>query len=117
MSQFVVWMDSKKAMLFNLTAQGAKSHLENEGPDHHTQKKDQLTDSNLNHFYKNLAAALKDAGEILILGPGNSKDHFKTHVEKHHTADLAKRIVGLENSDHPTENQILATGRKFFKMN
>ena len=117
MTQFVVWMDSKKAMLFNLTADGQKSHLENEGVDHHTQKKDQATDSNLNHFYKNLEAALKDAGQILIMGPGTSKEHFKTHVEKHHTGDLAKRIVGVENSDHPTDNQIVATGRKFFNLN
>jgi stalled ribosome rescue protein Dom34 len=109
-------MDSKKAMLFNMTANGQKSHLENEGPDHHTQKKDQTTDSNLNHFYKNLVTALKDAKEILIMGPGQSKEHFKKHVESHHTADLADRIKGIENSDHPTDNQILAAGRSFFKM-
>ena len=115
MNQYVVWMDSKKAMLYNLTDGGTKSHLENDGPDHHTQKKDQVSDSNLNHFYKNLTTALKDASEILILGPGQSKEHFKSHVESHVSA-MAKRIVGLETSDHPTDNQILAKGREFFKM-
>ena len=117
MTQYVVWMDTKKAMLFNLTAGGAKSHLENDGPDHHTQKKDHVGDSNLNHFYKNLVEALKPANQILIIGPGQSKDHFRAHVKSHHTADLADRIVGVENSDHPTEPQILAAGRKFFNLN
>ena len=114
MTQYVVWMDSNKAMLFNLTADGAKTHLESHGVDHHTPKKDQVTDAKQQHFYRDLAAALKDAGEILIMGPGQSKEHFKSHVESHHTADLAKRIKGIENSDHPTDNQILAAGRKFF---
>jgi len=46
---------------------------------------------------------------------GLAKDHFKTHLETHHTAGLAKRIIGMEVVDHPTDNQILAASRKFFK--
>jgi stalled ribosome rescue protein Dom34 len=118
MTQYVVWLDSEKAHLFNMKSSGIeKSHVELHGADHHTSnKKDQHGDSHLEHFYKDLAAKLKDADQILILGPGHSKNHFKTHLETHHTAGLASKIVGMENSDHPTDNQIIASAKKFFTL-
>jgi stalled ribosome rescue protein Dom34 len=116
MTQFVVWMDSEKAHLFNLkTSEIEKSHLGVHGADHHTRnKKDLLEAAHMEHFYRDLAAKLKDADQILILGPGLSKNHFKTYLEKHHTAGLASKIVGMESSDHPTDNQIIAFAKKFF---
>lgn len=117
MTQYVVWMDSEKAHLFNMKISGVeKSHLILHGADHHTRnKKDSLEVAHVEHFYRNLAIQLKDADKILILGPGHSKNHFKTHLETHHTAGLAKKIVGMENSDHPTDNQIVALAKKFFE--
>jgi stalled ribosome rescue protein Dom34 len=109
-------MDSEKAHLFNLQATGiVKSRLERKKGDHHTHnKKDHGSDPGAEHFYVELALTLKDASEILLMGPGLSKNHFKAHLEKHHGAALAKKIVGVEASDHPSDNQILATARKFF---
>jgi stalled ribosome rescue protein Dom34 len=100
MAHYVIWLDSEKAHIFNLKAAGIeKSHLERHENNHHTRnKKDNPGDSAGEHFYRDLAVRLGDAEEILILGPG-----------------LAKKIVGMENSDHPTDNQILATARTFFK--
>ena len=117
MNDYVIWMDSEHAQIFALKTSGIeKSHLKSATGDHHTQnKKDQHGDSNQEHYFKDLAVRLKDADQLLILGPGLAKNHFKTHLEAHHTNHLAKKIIGMENSDHPTDNQILAEGRKFFK--
>lgn len=111
-----VWLDSEKAHLFALKTSGIeKSHVEKSGVDHHSHnKKDHHVDAGLDHFFRALALRLKDAKQILILGPGLAKTHFKTYLETHHAADLAKKIVGMEASDHPTDNQVLASSRKFF---
>ncbi len=117
MIQFVVWMDSEKAQLFNMKSSGVeRSHVNIHGADHHTRHKKDLHEvAHLENFYRDLALRLKDADQILILGPGLSKNHFKTYLETHHTASLASKIAGLENSDHPTDNQIIASAKKFFK--
>ena len=116
MANYVIWMDSEKAQIFNLKTSGIeKSHVNKETIDHHTHnKKDAHQDPGVQHYYKDLAIHIKDGEEVLIMGPGLAKNHFKTHLETHN-AGLAKKIVGVENSDHPTENQIMATARKFFK--
>jgi stalled ribosome rescue protein Dom34 len=117
MTDYVVWLDYEKAHIFALGISGVeKSHLEKSGIDHHTHnKKDHHGDSPSEHFFRDLAVRLKDSGQLLILGPGLAKKHFKTHLETHHTEGLAKKIIGVENSDHPTDNQILATARNIFK--
>lgn len=116
MATYVIWLDSEKAHVFNLKPTGVeKFHIEKKGMDHHTHnKKDHHGDSAPDHFFHELALKLADAQEILLVGPGLGKSHFKTHLEKHHTT-LSTKIVGVESSDHPTDNQVLATARKFFK--
>jgi stalled ribosome rescue protein Dom34 len=117
MLDYVVWLDSEHAQIFALKVTGIeKSRLNKGGPDHHTHnKKDHDSDSNAEHFYRDLALRLKDAAKLLLLGPGLAKNHFKTHLETHHAGGLAKNIIGLKNSDHPTDNQILAEAREFYK--
>jgi len=113
---YIVWLDSEKAQIFSLTNSGIeKSNLEKSGMDHHShERKDHLNDSNLEHFYRDLAIKLNDAEQLLITGPGLAKKHFTTYLESHANG-LSKKVVGVENSDHPTDNQILASGREFFK--
>ena len=117
MTDYVIWLDSEKAKIFALKPSGIElSHLEKSGMDHRTHnKKDHHGDAALEHFFRNLAVKLKDAEHLLILGPCIVKDHFKTHLETHHTGGLAKKIVGMEKCDHMTDGQILAKAHKFFK--
>lgn len=114
---YVVWLDSEKAQIFELKTSGVeKSVLEKSTMDHHTSaKKNREVDSNKEHFFRDLAIKLNGADQLLLMGPGLAKKHFKTHLETHHTGGLAKRIIGVENSDHPTDNQILATSRLYYK--
>lgn len=116
MAHFVLWLDSDNAHIFEFKESGIeKTNLKRTEINHHTfNKKDHHGDPSVEHFYKDVAARLSSATELLILGPGHAKNHFQTHLETH-AAELAKKTVGIENTDHPTDNQILALGRKFFK--
>jgi stalled ribosome rescue protein Dom34 len=67
-----------------------------------------------NHpFFDEIAAAVDGTREVLIAGPGNAKTAFRTYVEGHHP-DLARRIVGVETLDHPTDRELLAHARSYF---
>ena len=116
-TNYVIWMDSQKAHLFALKENGIeKSSVAKHGMDHHTHnKKDHHGDSTSEHFFRDMAEKLHDAEQVLLLGPGLAKNHFKTHLETHHTGHLDKKIVGIENCDHPTDGEVLALARKFFQ--
>jgi stalled ribosome rescue protein Dom34 len=116
MSNFVVWLDSEKAEIFNLAEKGVvKSTVKKTSNDHHTRNpKNTGNDAGQEHFFQSVSAALKDGKEILLVGPGLGKNHLKAHLESHH-AGLAKSIVGVETCDHPSDKQVLASARAFFK--
>ncbi len=111
---YIIWMDSEKAQVFGLNTTGIeKSNIKKSGVDHHSNV-DNVNDEHLNHFYKDLTAKLSGAGEVLIMGPGVSKTHFKTYLDSHDAA-VSKNVLSVENSDHPSDNQILEVGKTFFK--
>lgn len=114
MSAYVVWVDTEHAKVFKLATSGVESkNVKNHHHNHHGYNpRDQHPDHE--KYYHEVAEHVKDASELLILGPGLGKDHFKKHLDSHH-ASLAKKVVGIETTDHPTDNQILAYTRKFFK--
>lgn len=115
MSAFVVYMDHEHAKIFKLNPEGQdqvkmdrheiRHHKNNEGEKHSDHEK----------FYHSVANELKAATEILVIGHGTAKQEFVHHLENHHHADVAKKVVGVETVDHPTDNQVLALARKFFK--
>lgn len=120
MKDFVVWLDSKNAHVFAMKTTGIeKSIVSKSDKDHHTRnKKDKHKDSNSEHYYSDLAKKLKGADQLLILGPGLAKNHFKEHLTAHQSNTLAKKIIGLEKMEsfeHKTEKQMMAKVHKFFR--
>ena len=65
-------------------------------------------------YFDEVVAAFGNAREILITGPGLAKTAFRKHVEKRHP-QVAKRIVGIESTDHPSNGELVAFARKYFK--
>ena len=57
---------------------------------------------------------LKDADEILILGPSTTKLLFLRYLQKSAPV-LGARVVGLETADHPRDRQIAAHVRDYFE--
>ncbi len=119
MDAYVIWLDSREAKVFKLAPTGVeRKHLEGHGRKRHADphgKHSEQHHPESEALFKDLAAALVDAGELLILGPGEAKTRFKGWLERHDPKGLAKRIVGVETVDHPKENEIVAKAREFFK--
>ena len=57
--------------------------------------------------------AVADVNEILIVGPGSAKSELFKHALSHDPA-IAKKIVGVETVDHPTDGQILNYAKAYF---
>ena len=114
MSFVIVWIDSEHARLFELHADGRadKHHVDRHEPDHHTHARHEGPKHD-DHFFHQVIAKLQTASQLLLVGPGLARTHFQSHLTKHHHNDLAKKVVGNESLDHPTDNQIEAFGRKF----
>ena len=118
MSAVVIWIDSSEAKIFKLGKQGVEHH--HVKPHGHKHPSEPHGKHNTHHagwdtLFKDTSKVIQGATEILILGPGEPKTGFKAHLEKHHAGDLAKHIVGVETVDHPSDNQIIAMAKKFFK--
>jgi stalled ribosome rescue protein Dom34 len=89
--------------------------MEKHTHDHHQRDKhNQHTNPDEDHFFHSLAEKLRDGDKILLMGPGMAKKHFMTHLQTKHHHGLDAKVVGVENADHPTDNQILEIARKFF---
>jgi len=61
-----------------------------------------------------VAHALEGSDEILLVGPSTAKLKFLRYAYAHDPA-LAARVVGVETVDHPTDGQLLAYARTYFK--
>jgi hypothetical protein len=115
----VIWMDHHRAQVFHFNSteeDHEKVHTHNSSAHLHHQ----ATSAGGSHekmdpsFINEILGAVLAAGEILVVGPGNAKTEFITYVEKHHPKVRAK-ILGVETVDHPSDREIVAYARKFFK--
>ena len=115
----VVWIDHREAKVF---------HFDRDHADGMTIKSAKNFDQAHKHagtiggartptdekFLHKIVEAIMDAEEWLIVGPGDAKDDLAKHV-RHHDHAVAGRIIAVESADHPTDGQIVALARKFFK--
>jgi hypothetical protein len=65
----------------------------------------------LAHFYDEIISCLRDAGSIVIFGPGEAKGELKKRFERQ-PGDT--RIIALETADKMTEPQFVALVRHHF---
>lgn len=115
----VVWMDHNEARIFQFNATDVEKTVEHaasgKGHVHHHAGSGGSNKSGADKDYLNrVAADLEPAGEILVVGPGQAKLEFLRHVHKHNP-QLEKKILSVETVDHPTDGQLLAYARKYFK--
>jgi stalled ribosome rescue protein Dom34 len=65
-------------------------------------------------YYHRVAQALAGATEILIVGPAQAKLQLIKHIHLHDPA-LVSKVVGVETVDHPSDGQLVAYARKYFR--
>lgn len=114
-----VWIDHAEARIFQFSGDSAVEAVVAATPDrhlHHGNKQGgrRSTTEEDHAFYHAVAQALADAKEVLIVGPSTAKLEFIRHMHKHDHA-LELRIVGVESVDHPTDAQLVAYAKKYFR--
>ncbi|HTB73571.1 MAG TPA: hypothetical protein VK762_10025 [Polyangiaceae bacterium] len=109
-----VWIDHKEAKIFHVVAEGFEL-TQIKAPHHHVTRKaeEQGTHAGSERYFHDVATALKDAEEILLVGPSSAKLDFFRYVHKHDHA-LEPKILGIETLDHPTDGQLVAYVRHYF---
>ena len=126
-----LWIDHRKASILAITEKGEKmkqivSDVEKQlrrsgdSPLEGNYESSQVPADNrrqraftgqLNTYYDEVIAYIRDAESILIFGPGEAKDELKKRLEGN---NLGRRIVGIETVDKMTDNQIAAKIRQHF---
>ena len=110
----VVWLDQTEAHVIHFSRDAAETDVIKTTSQH---KKDGVVGNNRAEedttYFDDVAAAITDSKEILIVGPGMEKLAFIRHLNKNH-ADIADKVVSVETVDHPNDGQLLAYARKYF---
>lgn len=107
----VVWLDHSRAQVLqfdaeHVQAQRVKAHA------HHTAQHGSAVRTQ-HEYFGEVCDALEGISEILATGPKLGLADFRHYVDKHRPA-TAKRIVGFETVDHPSDNQLIALARQYF---
>ena len=114
-----VWLDNKEARIFHLhperldeTSISAPLHnIHHKHPG--SNERDTAHPDDAKRFFAEIARALEDAEQILVVGPSTAKLSFLRHVHAHQPG-LEQRIVGIETVDHPTDGQLVAYAKRYF---
>jgi stalled ribosome rescue protein Dom34 len=113
-----VWIDQQEARIHDIDAENIDA-TKIAAPGRHVHRHPTVTAEH-NHpvdaqnFYGSVVRALEDAQEILIVGPAKAKLELIKYVHKHHPA-FEPRIDGVETVDHPSDGQLVAYARQYFR--
>jgi stalled ribosome rescue protein Dom34 len=116
----VVWIDHKEAHVIQFNPDDAEKSIIHPKSRHktHLHHKDGVIGPGKAppdpKYYQEVADAIKDAGEILIVGPSTAKLELFKHLQQHAPA-IAARVVSVETVDHPTDGQLLKFARRHFE--
>lgn len=113
-----LWIDHREAIIVVLNGDEAQSksilsaaikrHTAETPADDLRQK--EYTER-LSHYYDEVIACLRDAGAIVIFGPGEAKGELKKRFE---SSKSEARKITVETSDNMTEPQVEAWVRHHF---
>jgi len=115
----LVWIDHQTAKVFRFNTDSSETAIvQSTHPHHHLHHKANSGDSGHagvdKDFLERVAAAISHSGAILIVGPASAKTELQTHLKHAHPA-IAAKVSAVESIDHPTDGQLLAHARHFFK--
>lgn len=116
-SRAVIWIDHLTAKVFSMGLTGVTSsvvhaHLASQHLHH---KANTIGSGRVEadpSFLGQIAQAVASCREVLIVGPGTEKTVLLNHLR----STYPQMILRLEACDHPTEAEIIALGRKHFRI-
>ena len=111
-----IWIDHKEAHILYFDAAKNEIVKAKSGHPHLHHKAHEVGSGNAppeKHYFHTVINAVADVNEILIVGPGSAQTELFKHALSHDPA-IAKKIVGVETVDHPTDGQILNYAKAYF---
>ena len=116
----VVWIDHSQARVFHLGLSGLNEvvlhpHMLTRHIHHKANSIGSGHVHESNAFLKQVLDAVTDAGEILILGPSGAKVELAKYIREHNP-QVGGRIVAVEAADHPSDPEIAAYAKRYFKI-
>jgi hypothetical protein len=115
-----VWIDHKEAVIAAIageteTTSRVTSHVQHGGVSGNESgaedQRDRRFANHLRTYYDSVISHIKDAGGILLLGPGEAKHELEKRIQDE---GLGERIVGVETADKLTDHQVAAKARERF---
>jgi stalled ribosome rescue protein Dom34 len=106
----VVWLDHQEAHI----AFFDRDHATTQRIHSKSHHKHQGKTTDMNAYFADIAKAVKDCHEVLLTGPGLTRQQFKDWYVQH-AAALSQIVVSSIASDHPTDAQLVAMARQYFK--
>lgn len=126
-----LWIDHREAIIIILTKGGEETqhitsnsgkHIRYSGSSHSQtpaglkevtseDQRDRKFDNQLNRYYDEVIAAIRDAESIQIFGPGEAKGELEKRIER---AGIKAHILAIETMDKMTDRQISAKVREHF---
>jgi len=118
-SHAVVWMDSKEAHVFLFNAEDVEhQRIKAHSPFRKVHHKAGVIGAGHmqldRDYFDHIINALRGTNEWLLVGPGKAKDQLLHHVDSY-VSWLREKLVGVEAMDHPTDGELVAHARRFFK--
>jgi stalled ribosome rescue protein Dom34 len=117
----LVWLDHREAKVFHLNEIEAEcERVHSSHPNQHLHHKANAGDSGHapldKEFLHRVSQALAHSGAILIAGPGSAKTELTSYIESN-APEIASRVCGVKTVDHPSDGELIALARSFFKAN
>jgi stalled ribosome rescue protein Dom34 len=106
----VVWMDHQDAHVVMFD----REHIEAQRIHSRSHHKHQGKADDTVAFYADVAQALTGTHEVLVTGPGLARNEFRDWCAAHHKSTAAA-IVDSIASDHPSDGQLVALAKHYFK--
>ena len=106
----VVWMDHHEAHVLMFD----REHVEGQRIQSRSHHRHQGKTGDATAFYGDVAKALTGTHEVLLSGPGAARNEFRDWCGSHAKATAAV-IVDSIATDHPTDKQLVALARQYFK--
>ncbi|MEO5806455.1 translational machinery protein [Devosia sp.] len=115
----LVWIDHQQARIFHIGLEEATEQvIHDDAPQHHLHRKsehaDRRDDAAQQTFLGEVAQTLASAKGIMIVGPGQARTEFSNFLRDKFPR-LDAKVWAVEAMDHPTDAQIVAHGRRYFR--
>ncbi|HEY1726381.1 MAG TPA: hypothetical protein VGF89_13220 [Steroidobacteraceae bacterium] len=112
----VVWIDHHEARVFHFNTDAVDHEVVH--PTHRVHHKGKSIGGGHpaadHEFLQAVVGAIGSAGAVLIGGPANAKHELYKHIQGH-APQLLPHITAVETLDHPTDRELVAHARRFFR--